>query len=242
MRNRTLLLLLSLVSMHAVFAQADTAFRNKQIASVRSSYMNAAGVNSFLYTGEAYDHYWNLRTGHPFLDGDLEFTNGSLNYDGSQYDNVPLAYDIYHDELVTKQFHSEVPMKFLDDKVRSFSFNGRYFVRVWKDSLERSSPATGYYEVIYSGKKVTILARHEKLMKNSIQSGESVALFKEQTHYFVMQQGRYREIGSERELLNLWVDRKTELRKFLGRKDINFKQNPASAFARAAAYYEEISK
>lgn len=242
MIKRNLLLLSSLVTMCAVFAQPDTAYRNKQIASARSSYMRAAGVNSFLYTGEAYDHYWNQRTGHPFLGGDLEFTNGSLNYDGSQYENVPLAYDIYHDELVTKQFQSEVPMKFLDDKVRSFSFGGRHFVRVWKDSLDRSSLATGYYEVLYKGKKVTVLARHEKLVKNSLQSGESVALFKQQAHYYVLQSGRYREIGSEKDLLNTWADRKAELRKFLNAKDIRFKQNRSTALARAAGYYEEISK
>jgi hypothetical protein len=202
--------------------------------------MKSMGIGSYLYNSIAYERYWNGMVGHPFFISE-EFRQGSLYYNGVLYEEVPLMYDISRDQLVTKNFSKELNVKLLAEKVSGFSIGKNNFIRVVTDSSNVSSIPAGFYEKLYQG-TVTVLGKYEKKVEYSLRETEKITKLIEHDHYFIEQNGKYHLITGESDLLSLFKEQRGELRKFLNRREINFKKDPGGAIVQAVIYYEQLKK
>lgn len=233
--------LLTLFVGHDLLAQdtaTDSSFYQRSLSSARSLYMKNIGANSYVYNGVAYENYWNKIIGHPFfIDG---FQQGSLYYDGSFYEDVPLLYDISRDELISKDFSKTIDIRLLKEKVRSFTISLYTFVRFDADSSNTSSLPAGFYEQLHKG-VFNVLEKHRKEILHSM-SIEEPNKFKEYDRFYIEKDDKYYEIVSEGDLLSLFRDQRTQMRKFLNRKEIQFKKNKEKAIVQAVAYYEQLKK
>jgi hypothetical protein len=219
---------------------SDSSFYSKSLSSVRSQYMKNIGPNSYLYQGVAYQRYWNGLTGHPFLDMD-RFQQGSVYYNGTLYEDVPLMYDIIRDEVISKTFSKEEDLRLLGEKIHSFSIGTRHFIRVEVDSLNASSVAGGFYEKLYEG-SISVLAKHQKRIERSLKAEENITRINAYTYFFVLKDGKYHKIETERDLLAVFKEQKAEIRKFLNRRGISFKNEKTKAIVQTAGYYEQLQK
>jgi hypothetical protein len=216
----------------------DSALYLRSVSAARGQYMKNIGANSYLYNGMAYENYWNKIIGHPFfIDG---FQQGTLDYDGTFYEDVPLEYDISRDELITKNFAKNIDIRLLNEKVRSFTISLYTFVRIDADSGNTSAPSTGFYERLYKG-AYTVLEKHKKEILHSMSMEEPIK-FKEYDHFYIEKDGKYFTIETEGDLLSLFKDQRAEMRKFLNRKDTRFKKNKEKAIVQAVIYYEQLKK
>jgi hypothetical protein len=219
---------------------SDSSFFQKSLSAARAQYMKNIGASSYLYNGVAYNHYWNGVKGSPLFMTE-EFRNGTLYYDGTIYEDVPLLYDMYHDEVISKTFDRNVDLKLLGEKIHSFSIGPYFFVRIDADSLSGSPLTTGFYQRLYKG-NITVLEKRQNRIVNALKVDENFTKFAEFDHYYVEKDGRYHTIEGESDLQSLFKDQKALIRKFLNRHDINYKKDPANTIVQTVAYYEQLKK
>ncbi len=224
--------------MHAQDRLTDSSFFANSFSAVRSQYMKNIGAGSYLYNGVAFEKYWNRVVGHPFFMS--EFQQGSLYYDGTFYEDIPLIYDISRDQLVSKNFSKTNDVILLSEKLRFFTLGSSKFVKIDADS-SNTSLESGFYESLYQG-LYTVLSKHKKVILHSMKGDENITRFKQYDYYYLEKDGKYHSIDSESDLLSLLKDQRAEMRKFLNRKEINFKKDPAGTVVQAIQYYEKLKK
>ncbi|MES2332783.1 MAG: hypothetical protein V4539_24455 [Bacteroidota bacterium] len=229
-----------LTAINAQDLATDSSFLNSSLSSTRSQYMKTMGAGSYLYNGTAYERYWNGMVGHPFFTSE-EFRQGNLFYNGSLYEDVPLMYDMSRDVLVSKNFLKELNVKLLGEKISYFNIGKNTFVRIVADSSTSASMSTGFYERLYKG-TVTVLGKYQKRIENSMNAADKITKFVEHDYYYIEKDGKYHLISGESDILSLFKEQRAELRKFLNRREINFKKDPAGTVVQAATYYEQLKK
>jgi len=235
-------LLAIFLSCHA-FAQdnpPDSLFYQKALSNTRSQFMKQIGANSYLYDGVAYERYWNRVTGHPFFGTD-QFQNGTLNYGGTLYEDVPILYDMARDEVVSKTFAKNSNLALVSGKISHFTIGGHSFVRVVQDSSNNTFLNTGFYENLYQG-MVTVLVKREYKIEKSLKADEDTSRFTEYDHYYIVKEGTYHAITTEGELQSLFKDQKADIRKFLNRRDMRFKKDPAKTIVQTVVFYVGLKK
>lgn len=242
MRKPVIIFIICLFAfMHPMLAQdrlTDSAFFVNAFSAARSQYMKNIGAGSYLYNGVAFEKYWNRIVGHPFFMS--EFQQGSLYYDGTFYEDVPLIYDISRDQLVSKNFSKNNDVILLTEKLRSFTIGSNKFVKIDVDS-SNTSLAGGFYESLYEG-SYTVLSKHKKEILHTTKGEEDITKFKQYDYYYVEKDGKYYSIDGESSLLFLLKDQRSEMRKFMNRKEINFKKDAAGTIVQAIQYYEKLKK
>src|SRR5688572_21829744 len=97
--------------------------RNHEMAAYYHGFM---GQNSFLYTGRSYVNYPPM-VGHAYYDGPA-YTTGSAVYDGIEYKNILLKYDVVKDQVVV-QTPNMLTQSVLENRLLSrFTLGDKSFV------------------------------------------------------------------------------------------------------------------
>jgi len=143
----TIIALYCAVCINHAYGQAKTA-DTVLVANMGNAYNNAIGRQSGLYRGSSYSIYNVHSKGNAYFNDSTALVTGAVNYDGIQYHDVPLLYDLYQDILVSRLQNSVFLYHFLDDKVANFDMPGHHFVRIQPANATKMVPV-GYYEEVY---------------------------------------------------------------------------------------------
>ncbi|MBV9989187.1 MAG: hypothetical protein JO301_16025, partial [Chitinophagaceae bacterium] len=168
---------------------------------------------------------------------------GSVTYQGTSYENIPLLYDFAKDALITRDFTGELSMELLKEKISRFSLGQHEFVKIEPDS--GSSMRPGFYELLYSGPASVLVKRTNQVVRVTQREDEPGKLsadrqFAEYDDYYVLKNGQYIPVRGEADLLNVLKDHRAELRKFLARRPKSYRKDPAAAIVAAVSYYEQL--
>jgi hypothetical protein len=225
-----------------VFSQAglsDSAIYRQSIQTSVDTYYKSVGENAHLYNGSEYVPFnYQGTSKNPFFETGL-FQSSTLRYDGVLYNNVPLAYDIYHEEVIINKYNQSFRIKLVNDKLDSFSFSGYTFIRVVRDSSSTVLPMTGFYQKLYGG-KVMVLAKRKKKFEDVVTANGANGQFVEDDHYFIKKNGVYYQVHNKKSTLKVLKDRKKEVQKLLRKNKIKFKPNVEYGITKAAQYYDQI--
>src|SRR5258706_8102277 len=146
--------------------QSDSSLYQQSIQNVIEVYYKSVGENSHLYNGSEYVPYNYQGNKNPYFEtGTLQ--NAAIGYDGVVYNNVPLAYDIYKEEVIINKYNQNFRIKLVNDKITWFSVLDHTFIRIVRDSSNSALPVTGFYDKLYSG-TVTVLAKRKKKIEETI--------------------------------------------------------------------------
>ncbi len=217
---------------------ADSILYQKAIAQIQSHYRKNISANAGIYQGMAYDHYWNRVSGTPFFLKDA-LVSGKIMYDGTLYDNIPLAFDLLKGVVVTRSFSNDADISLVGERISYFSIETHDFVRIEKDSTQSILPNSGFYESVYSG-EVSVFEKREKKIKQSLKAEENITGFIEYDDYYIQKDGRFYHVETESDLLKIFKDQRAEIRKLLNRRDIRFTKDPAKVIVQVAAYYSNV--
>jgi len=228
----------------SAFSQSDmqdTAFYHASLDNAIGLYYKTIGENAHLYNGSEYmldgayekDDTKNLYFLSIFLD------KGSVFYDGAQYDNIPMSYDILHDDLITTRYNQIYRIRLNADKVERFIFAGHEFVHIADDSAHHLPFGTGYYEKLYDG-KTRVLAKRKKILEQRYAGGAAISNYLENDHYYILKNDVYNPVSTKKSVLNLFKDHKKEMKKYFRKNKVKFSPRPEFGIVRAAAYYDQI--
>jgi hypothetical protein len=176
---------------------------------------------------------------HQFFE-QRRWLNGMVLYDGQQFDSIPMLYDLFRDEVVIRHFNGDHVL-LQTVKVDSFIIDKHHFARLEAGKDINPQMRTGFYDIVYSGKSRT-LARRTKQRQEKIVDKRVIAYYPEKTFFYVFKEGSYHPVHSKKSALELFPERKRELRKVLRENKIKYRKNRELAITTMVATYDKLAK
>jgi len=226
------------------FAQPGLAQNHINAPAALPTIVNAGNVynpfiekQSRLYNGVEHLGYSFKIKGHAyFLQKELQ--TGSIVYDGLEFINVPMLYDLLKDQVIIQHFNGFTKIGLVQEKVTAFTLNGHHFIRL--DSLVDATLITGYYDELYTG-RLKVLVKRGKYVEETIKD-ELEREFIQKDLFFIQKEGTYHEIKNYKGLLTLLKDRSKEVKQYLRKNRIKYRKGPENAIVKATAYYDSLNK
>lgn len=240
--NALILVFFSLIISFSVVGQPiakDTSFR-VSFNNAASLYFETIGDNLPLYNGSEYIDYDTRINGHQYF-GEGDYENGLINYDGLQYNGVPLIYDIVREKVIILRHNNYAKLELDNYKITEFCFLGHHFINIRENGDKTLEIKPGFYDLLYDG-EVKVLAKRVKSIFEKISSTQVNAEFQKNEKYYIQKDNRYYQIKSKGAALKVYKDRKKEVSKFLRTNGIKFKENKELAIIKMSEYYDSINK
>jgi hypothetical protein len=227
------------LSLFASFSYAqrptDIAAAAQPVAPMQGYIRTRLGADSRLYNGREYIRNGTPAKGYPYFEWD-SLTPGSLEYDGISY-AIPLEYDLAQDQLVIRDYASNILISLVIEQTPYFSI-GPYHFRYFGPG-KAQLPDPGFYQELYAGSQVTLLARRRKNLIFPSTPDEQPQYVQMNT-FFLLLNGSSFKINSEKELLDILGDKKEELKKYIRRNHLSFKRHLEESMIQTIAFYQQI--
>ena len=151
------------------------------------------GPNDPVYNGREYERYaFYISNGLPYFVTDT-LVNAKMVYDGIQYNQTPLLYDLVVDELITKSYDGKKLIKLVKQKVDSFNLNGAQFISIHHGNKDMPE---GYYRVLHDGNTL-VLKKEVRRIENDIKYGEQLQKnVKSKVTYYIKEKDQYRKVNN----------------------------------------------
>jgi hypothetical protein len=216
----------------------DTIFLANSVKAAKAVYEKQTAGEGPLFNGVQYKEWaqHNSDDGQPYYLSD-DWIDGSIYYDGAQFENVPMMYDLVRDQMIIDQPLSHFKMQLIKGKVMSFTLNDHQFVHLFTDSTV-TLIKPGFYELLYNG-KVKVYAKYKKRWSERFESNIVRQVYDEKIEYFIFKDNAYYSVKGKHSVLKVFSNKKVMLRKYLNKNKVNFTREPALAIAQAAKFYEE---
>jgi hypothetical protein len=216
----------------------DSITNSQTTNNVVALYRNTMKENLRLYNGNEYLFSGHNTKGFPYFKS-ADILNGSVYYDNNLYDNVSMYYDLVNDELIINDYTQNFPIKLITDKIKYFIIDGNKFINSNNDDSFPIASTKGFYEELYRNKTIAF-AKKQKVVTVRTSTEGSDFSYKEFDYYFVYYNNNIYKVTNEKSLLNVFKKRKTELRKFINTRKINFKKNFEEALVSTTQYFDNL--
>jgi hypothetical protein len=220
--------------------QADTNLKQTVLENTVLSFYNAIGEQSRLYNGPEYSFYDPTIKGNAYFSDAVNFANGTVEYDGFIYNDVPMMYDIYKDVVAVLLPNKSAKFKLLSDRVQYFDLLGHRFVYV-EDTTEGKHLNAGFYNQLYKSKTEVLVKYSKSIQGTSGISGTVENYFTSKKEMFVKNRGRYFNAGSQGSLLDAFKDKKKELKQYIRDNNLKFGNDQEQSAVKLAAYYDQLT-
>ena len=221
--------------------QNDTSFFTSSINNAVSFYYRTVAENAGLYSGSEYtmSELFSPEDNKNVFFLSVYQQNGSVLYKGILYQNIPLCFDIYHEDLVTIRYSQNFRIRLNTDKVGSFDFAGHHFVSLRADSANNMPYGPGYYDMLFAGKTL-VMAKRRKIKLEKINTLGNTTIYQQNDHVFIVKDGVWFPVKSKRSVINAFGEGKKEMRKYIRKENVSFSSSFEAAVVNAAAHYDQI--
>lgn len=212
----------------------------KTLNNALAIYYQSAGDQSRLFNGTGYTGYpFVFAEGSPFFLTDKGL-KGSIIYDKVEYQDVNLLYDDLMGAVIVLDENHRIQLS--NDRISGFTMGNYKFVRIVHDSLSDTTPATGFYNMLYEG-NLSVLKKEIKTIRIVYSfSQEMTRVIDLKTTYYFRNNKTYSSINDQKELLNFFPQRKKEIQHFIKTNKLNFKKDPDNLLVKVAVYYDQQTK
>ena len=210
------------------------------LASALRMYDSVNVWSQHLYNGPSYFVYDAKSEDHPFFES-RDWVRGSVNYNGQLYDGVMLKYDIVKDQLIMRHYEGEGHISLQKDRVSFFALGKHQFYRYESGKGVGKDMKATFYQMLYAG-KTRVLARRAKERLTKIENMRVIAQFFEKDHYYLLKNGADVGVKRKKALLELFPDRKKELKKYWRANGIQFSDSREEAIVKTVIHYDELTQ
>ena len=177
--------------------------------------------------------------------GDTTFVNGNVYYDGAEYNDIPLLYDIYKDQLISVLDDKTSKYVLLNERVKQFDLQQQHFINIDADTLNNNTVIkTGYYDQLYKGRLEILSKKYKKIENYTSTTGaqEAYSFFTDtKEDFFIEKNNVYYKVTGKSSLLNILKDKRRELQQYISANKIKFNKAPGQALVSIATYYDHIT-
>jgi hypothetical protein len=217
-----------------VFQNVPDSFTN-----ARAFFQNQVKENAHLYTGKEFINYSVNIKGYPFFETD-QMQTGSVFYDGTLYENIPLLYDIVAQEVIINRYNSDERIRLLNEKIKYFIFDGHRFENIFSAEGRGENITNTFYDIMSTG-KASVLVKRIKHIKNGIRA-EDPTSFVEEDELYVRNGNNLYAIDGKSSALQAFGDKRDMIKIFIRKNKFRFKKNMEKELALTAEYYSTLIK
>jgi hypothetical protein len=194
-----------------------------------SVYQDYLGAQSPIYSGLEHLHNSTSIRGNPCFET-IEATPGSVVYDGDQYMNIYMIYDLISDQIACAGRNGILVDLFMN-KVSAFTLHGHHFIHSSRGTYDQL--LTGYF---------SIEVRRTRYLLDSIAGYDILHVVRAKDYFYAVKNDVYYELTDERRLLDLMNDRRQEVKDFIHKRKIRYRKDPENAIIAITAYYNQLSR
>jgi hypothetical protein len=173
---------------------------------------------------------------HPYFSID-DWTFGSIVYWHELYENVPVMYDLSTDQVITEHNRGNA-IKLFGEKVDGFIISDHIFERLRSNGKDNITE--GFYEKLYGGPS-KVYAKHQKMYREELTSKEVIRHFEETSRYFVLKDSALNFVKTKSSIIDVFEDRKQEVKTFIKKNKIRFREKKGAAIVRVAEFYDSLN-
>ncbi len=168
-----------------------------------------------IYNGPEYTKFPEPYDGSPIFGDDL-WNTGSVTYDGQEFRDIEIFYDIYLDVLVIEHFDMNGhPTFFTPDakKITRFNMNGEEFITIPEKDRETYNISDGYYHVLHHG-NISLYAKRKVSLYDEERDGKFLPTFKTEDKFFIKYDGAYYEARNKKVFRKIFREQRKEINQF----------------------------
>ena len=222
-----------------IFAQAsnDSLFVKIVSDSINKEYISQLMSEAPIFNGREFYPTLRLNEGGHTSFVDDNYVSGKLMYDGSEYNNVSMKYDLVINELILLNYDKVGGIVLRRNHVESFSLNNHSFINIIAGNTQERKIEPGYYDLLYNG-SVQLLAKREKKIVEAINKLNVERLVESKNTYYLFKNNSYTLINGKNGLLKLLIETSQQNKKFLKTNKLNFKKDKENSFIELLRFYD----
>lgn len=169
--------------------------------------------NTGLLNGTAYTKKYRSKNGYHEFYSSSSFRTSDIVYNGQQYFDIAMKYDIHDDELIVEipTQTSSYTIQLIKEKVKSFSINGANFISIRNLTEDNND----FYEVIFKSLKLALYKKNIKTSNKYFSGRSTFYSFKNKDEYLLSLKNVYHKITkSKKSLIKLFPKYKNEINSF----------------------------
>ncbi len=236
-------LILLFFSMVSAYGQSGKG-SNEELAlnHARELYHSSLSEQSGIYSGPDYIGYPHAtKDGHQFFFSTDAF-KGDVYYDGIQYKNIPLWYDIARNEVVAQHFDGYSRISLHPEKVRDFSIFNHNFIKIDQKASAATGLSEGFYDQLYARESEILVRRSKDFVITTNLEGIWVSFSGEKTTIFLRTGSEYSTVSSQKSVLNALGKYEREVLAHLKQSGIKFRKEREKAITIMVAHFDELNK
>jgi hypothetical protein len=190
-----------------------------------------------LYNGRAWRNLFYKVRGDQFLFSP-EFLPGSVTIHGKLFENIPLKYDIYNDELliITDQ---GIIIQLNKEMIEKFTINNENQILSFRNfDSDSINSLPGYVNVVYEGGISLYIKYRKEILSLAVEN--KYDLFNQVNKVFVRKDGEIIKVDSKGELLKLLEDQKHQVRSFIRSSKLRVSRKYPESFKPVIEYYDKL--
>lgn len=192
-----------------------------------------------LFNGRAWRNLFYKVKGDQFLFSP-EFLPGSVTIGGRLFEDIPLKYDIYNDELLIITDHGII-IQLNKEMIEKFTLNYENQVLSFRN-FDRDSinSLPGYVNVVYEGGISLYIKYIKEILSLAVEN--KYDLFNPVNRVFVKKDGEIIKVDSRGELLKIFNDQKHQVRNFIRSSKLRVSRKYPDSFKPVIEYYDKLGK
>ncbi|MCF8229488.1 MAG: hypothetical protein K9G58_10420 [Bacteroidales bacterium] len=241
-RNKYILLIILLVfvKQSGIIAQHTRLNQNASVYNVLLVNSDSLyGANDKLVNGSLYDPLHSMAAGHPYYPKE-SFQVGDIAVLGEIFTGEKIKFNIELQKLVLKKLISKgatTEILLNNTLVDSFSIRNKKFINLF--FLPLADSLQGFAEVIFDG-EFGFYAYHKKILKDDYTRKTPYGRYQELSpRYFLIMNQNVKTIRKKRDFLKIFKGQRKEIRKFMKKQNIKYKNASSSELARILKYGEK---
>lgn len=204
-------------------------------------YHDFLASESDIYNGKIYIQYYSpAYEGIPFLDT-TKLLNGNIVYNKILYKDVPLMYDILKNKVVI--LTNGYMVELINDKINSFSLNGRRFEKLEADFLGNGMEE-GLYEIVHHSHNNLIIKNYKKNLREDLSSGKIVRSISDKNTFYIKTDDVFYKVSKKKDVLNVYDKHRREIAHYIRKNNLRLNKKNINNYALAAIaeHYNQLEK
>lgn len=169
----------------------------------------------------------------------------TITINGVEYLKIPLMLDLIQNKIVSVMPTNGVFISLVGQNIDQFTLNDHTFVNIRESSIHQQNFEPGFYDLLFDGKKIKVLAKRTKKYaesSNTIRYGASIQKnYTDKTDVFVFKEGQYFLVKKKKMLMTLMEDKQTSMDSYFKReRSSTSKQNFENLVVGLSKEYDKL--
>jgi hypothetical protein len=207
----------------------------KGSGAIPGKYINDTTDVQVLYNGRAWRNLYYKIRGDQFL-FTTEFLPGSVTVEGNKFEDIPVKYDIYNDELLIITDHGIILQLNMIDSF-TMTYQGQ-ILKFRKLEADSTNSLSGFVNVLYDGNTSLYVKFKKEILLLAVEN--KYDMFNQINRIYVKKNEVIVKVGSKHELLKLLEDQKHLVRSFMRTSKTAISRKNPGSFKPVIEYYDNL--